>query len=243
MAVTKLSRYVLPMTVEVRIPALGRLIRACSTLADREVERALRSAVTFTAKDYTAAKTGRMERDIDRPRSFTRRAYDWDGARRTGPIEARSFVKPKQAAYLRLMERGGIRVDNGRGGPIGVADEFKDAYGGLKASKARRALATKGKRVRYARFTITTKAGKRVRALWKVTKVSKRALKRARKADPTAARTRLKAMAVYGRVARYNATLGFERDGLTYGKRHLRATMNRLLERRIRQHWSDGNIT
>ncbi len=231
------------MTVEVRIPALGRLIRACSTLSDREVERALRSAVTFTAKDYTAAKSGRIDSDIDRPRSFTRRAYDWDGARPTGPIEARSFVKRRQADYLRLMERGGTRVDNGRSGPLGVTNEFEDSYGGLNVGKARRARASKGKRVRYARFTITSKTGRRVRALWQVTKVSKRALKRARKNDPRASRTRLKAMIVYGRVARYNATLGFERDGLAYGKRHLRATMNRLLERRIRQHWSEGNFT
>lgn len=164
-------------------------------------DKSQRTAVTIIARDFTKAKAATIERDVDRPHAFTKRGYNWDGAKRgSGPIESRSYVRPKQAKYLDLVEYGGVRGANGKDRPMKPKSDIVDPFGGLYGRKglekkflgpSRRRAAAAGTRKagtgkggskyatgaqRYAVMKIGDKAG-----LWQMTRVSKSAMKGKRK--------------------------------------------------------------
>lgn len=118
-------------TIRLEARGLREFARAMGTIGDKAFDRSQRKAVTFIAKDYARFKTGRIATDIDRPRPFTKRAYDWDGSPRTGDIFSRAFVRPKQAKYLDIVETGGTRRHDGSTGPVGILPRVADRFGGL----------------------------------------------------------------------------------------------------------------
>jgi len=186
-----------PMHIDIKVPKMAIYAARMRGLSDAGVTRALASALTFTAKDYVEAKRGRIERDIDRPHAFTKRAYNWDGVdRKSGELEARAFVRPNQAKYLEWTEFGGVKnkAIGQKGGPVNIRKSFQDRYGGgwgragfsrkwLNKSKARSGAKT-GKDGGYAAgtklyriFTLTNRGGKSedasVSGIWELTKLSK----------------------------------------------------------------------
>lgn len=121
------------ISVSLRAPAADIFAARMQGLSEKGVERALRSTVTFVAKDYAAYKADRITQDIDRPRAFSKRAYSWDGANRSSSvIEARAYVRPKQAKYFDWLEYGGTkrRKRGSKGGPVSIKPQFQDRFGG-----------------------------------------------------------------------------------------------------------------
>jgi hypothetical protein len=121
------------VTVTVKSPKMAILAARMRGLSEREVEKAIASALTYGAKDYVEYKKGRIDQDIDRPRTFTRGAYDWDGVKRGQPVlESRAYVRPKQAEYLEYPEYGGVKKHKAgeKDGPAAIAASEKDQYGG-----------------------------------------------------------------------------------------------------------------
>ena len=153
--------------VEFRVPKLSRWSAGLTGL-ERRVDKAVLTATSFAAKDYVAAKSARIDRDIDRPTQFTRRAYDWDKAQPgpDGAIASRSFIKPIAAGYMDDMEFGRTVQRQGEVGPVAIDPAVTDRYGGggganwvrrrflnrtARSVATRKAKATGGGRVRRLR--------------------------------------------------------------------------------------------
>ncbi len=66
------------------------------------------SALTKTAKDAARAVSAAMDREIDKPTAFTKKAFAIRPATKVRRV-ARVFVKDLQADYLRWPMRGGTR--------------------------------------------------------------------------------------------------------------------------------------
>jgi len=243
-------------SVDIKAPQAQIYSAKLRGLSDRGVERALKSAVTFVAKDYTKLKADKITQDIDRPRSFSKRAYNWDGAKSgSREISARSYVRPKQARYLAINEFGGTRNrQSGRGGPISIKADMADRYGGgwgkdgfkrrwLDKSAAKIASGA-GRRKdgtyrvgtkMFAAFKIGDKAG-----IWMKVKLSKAETK-ARRNQPGkrfggTMNAGWKTYLVVGflKTANYdNPSLNFRKDALSFGTAQLPRTAKRLLDREI----------
>lgn len=121
-------------TVTLNVLGLREFAAWMGEMGNKAFDRSQRKAVTFLAKDYRKFKSGRIAQDIDRPTPFTRRAYDFDGALRTGPIYSRAFVREKQSRYLQLVEEGGTRTRRGKNSPLMPKAGFDDRYGGVYGS-------------------------------------------------------------------------------------------------------------
>lgn len=241
--------------VNLRAPSVEIFAARMQGLSKQGVDRALRSAVTFVAKDYAAHKTGRIDDDIDRPRSFSKRAYNWDGARRNSrEIEARAYVRPKQEAYFKYLEDGGTksRSRGRKGGPISIKPEFQDRFGGGwgKGGLQRKFLAKSEAKIQsgtgkdakgrwrtgtklYDVFTIQTRQGETLTGIWQKTKLAK-AQRKGRKGG--AANPGWKTRLIVGFLDRGDydqPRLNFKKDAQTFGRERLPRTAKRLLDREI----------
>lgn len=124
------------VTIDVRVIGLKSFAESMGAMGRSAFDRSQRKAVTFLAKDFRKFKTGKINRDIDRPAPFTKRAYDFDGAGRSGDIVSRAFVRTRQSEYMDLVETGGIRRRRGKNRPFAVKPQFQDRFGGAGGAKA-----------------------------------------------------------------------------------------------------------
>jgi len=87
--------------------------RDLSDAARRQLPFATSLALNATAGEIQKNETRRLDKRLDRPTPFTKKAY---AIRRSSKrrLEARVFVKPIQARYLRMQEEGGTRRPKGR---------------------------------------------------------------------------------------------------------------------------------
>lgn len=113
--------------------------RDLSDAARNQVPFATSMALSETAADVRDAETARLDRVIDRPTPFTRRAY---GMRRATKrrLEARVFVKPIQARYLKTLEGGLVRTPRRRA-LVTPAKIRKNKYGNMARRAVPNALA------------------------------------------------------------------------------------------------------
>lgn len=72
----------------------------------RKLPIAISDGLTETAKAAAKDMTEHLPQVIDRPTPFTKRAVGWQKSRKN-TLEARVFIKDKQAEYLSKLEYGG----------------------------------------------------------------------------------------------------------------------------------------
>lgn len=104
-------------------------------------------ALNAVAKDAADAVTREMPRELDRPTSFTMRAWSvWRASKNN--LTAAVFAKDAQAKYLRWQVAGGSRAPNRKALRL-PADIKLDAFGNLPRGEIARLvrLAQAGKRV------------------------------------------------------------------------------------------------
>lgn len=96
----------------------------------RQVQFATAVALTATAKAAQAKVTEELPRRFDRPNPFTMRAIGITPAKRDALV-ATVFVKPDQAKYLGIQEKGGTRKPE-PGRPINLPVKLRtDSYGNI----------------------------------------------------------------------------------------------------------------
>jgi len=184
--------------IQMKAPKFAILAARARGLSEQGVERAIASSLTFIAKDYAAEKLRTIDKDIDRPRPFSRNAYSWDGVPRGKNVEliSRAYVRPKQASYLELPEFGGEKEHKTgeKDGPVWIKDDYKDKFGGgwgkqgfqrkwLSKTGKKMSTAKRGKNNAYAAgtklyrvFTMKDRLGKwggDVTGIWELTKLAK----------------------------------------------------------------------
>lgn len=231
-------------SVDIRVEARGlrEFARTMGQMGERAFDRSQRRAVSFMAKDYSAWKMARIATDIDRPTTFTRRAYDWDRAQSSGDIVARSFVRPTQSRYLLLTETGGVRRTRGNSGPVGLKPRIADRFGGLYGrSGIRRRFLDRSATAPYATgdrvYTILRmrdrRTGKMLDGVFEKRKMGKRTTGRRRRAGKSSWRTRL--IISFMPSARYRPRLAFARDARRYSATRFPALATRLFNDELRR--------
>lgn len=117
------------VTLRINAVGLAQLSQGLNRLSQGQFDKAVKNGVTRTARKYVEAKRATIEQDIDRPKAFTKKAYDYDKADVHGV--ARVFVRPKQAEYLTPMEFGSTVTKSGKRRPYSVGAKAADRFGGL----------------------------------------------------------------------------------------------------------------
>jgi hypothetical protein len=115
--------------------------RMMNDLERRQLPFALARALNATAKAGQADTTRELPRAFDKPTPFTQRGIGIKTAAR-GELEAEVFVRPIQAEYLALQERGGVREPKGQALVTPVAVRVNQ-YGNIPNKALRRAKARK----------------------------------------------------------------------------------------------------
>lgn len=88
---------------------IGEMRRLLTDLERRQLPFATARALTLTARDAAGDVTREIGSAFDRPTPFTQRAVAVKAATKASQ-EAEVFVRPLQARYLALQERGGVRA-------------------------------------------------------------------------------------------------------------------------------------
>ena len=108
-----------------------RVKRYLSNVQKQQIPFATARAITQTLQVAKKDVIRQLDKDIDRPTPFTRRAFRVDGAKKK-TLTGRLFALPKQNEYLKLLIFGGIRR------PKGVALTMrpaKPAPGGIRLNR------------------------------------------------------------------------------------------------------------
>lgn len=114
---------------------LARLSSSLTELQQRQVPFATARALTVTAQLAAGAVTRQLPTIFDRPTPFTLRAIGVQPATKRH-LEARVFVKDRQAEYLALEETGGTRQPKTRALIMPKA-AARNAYGNLARNAVR----------------------------------------------------------------------------------------------------------
>lgn len=92
---------------------IKQISKGLSALAYKQVNFATATALTALAKEVQAAEKANLKQTFKHPKPFTVNAIGMRGANKNS-LEARVFVKPVAAKYLRPYEGGGVHVLPGR---------------------------------------------------------------------------------------------------------------------------------
>lgn len=235
------------VSITLNVRGLRAFASAMGEMGNRAFDRSQRKAVTFIAKDYRKVKKGRVASDIDRPNTFTRNAYDFDGAPRTGPIVSRAFVKTRQSEYLDIVESGGTRRKVGKNRPIGIKPQFQDRFGGAFGAKGiqRRfidrsarpsGIGANGRPTyktgdrKYVVLKLQTATGP-LSGVFEKRKMGKATTRQRVRAGKSGWRTRM--IISFKTQARYQPQLGFGRDARSYSRTRFPALSNRLFNEEL----------
>lgn len=118
-----------------------RATRMMTDLERRQLPFALARALNGTAKAGQADTERELPRAFDKPTPFTRRGIAVKTASK-GDLEAEVFVRPIQAGYLSLPERGGMREPKGKALVTPKAVR-RNQYGNIPNRALKRAKARK----------------------------------------------------------------------------------------------------
>lgn len=165
---------------------LRQVERDLSDVARRQVPFATSLALNDLVQEIQKEETERLDRVLDRPTPFTRKAY---AVRRStkASLAARVYAKPIQAAYLATLEEGGTKTPKGRA--LVLPQRLRvNAYGNLPKGTIRRQLSAP------ATFSGTPKGGRGGPGIYK------------------RQRGRLIKLISYTARARYAPRLGFHRS-------------------------------
>lgn len=105
----------------------------------RQIPFATAKALTDTAKDVQRATTRELDRALDNPTAFTKRAIGIKAATKR-KLVARVFIKPAQATYLGYQIDGGTRLPRGRAIVVPVQQRV-NKHGNLPRNTVKRLLA------------------------------------------------------------------------------------------------------
>lgn len=238
-----------PVTVTLNPIALRAFANAMGKMGRTAFDRSQRKAVTFIAKDYRKFKRGKIDRDIDKPAPFTRIAYDYDGAPRSGPIRSRAFVRDRQSRYLDIVETGGVRRTSGHNGPVAIKPGFTDRYGGLFGAKGIRkrylsrsatpsGVGANGRPIyktgarRYVILKIRDRrTGEMLEGVFEKRKMGKRTTRQRLKGGRSSWRTRL--IIRFQQQATYRPQLRFGDDARAYARTRFPSLSRRLFEEEL----------
>ena len=96
-------------------------------------------ALNATAEDVRRNAEKLLDRKLDRPTSFTRRAFTvWRASKRK--LEATVFAKDAQAEYLQYAESGGVRTPRGRALVV-PSKARRNKFGNMARGTIKKALA------------------------------------------------------------------------------------------------------
>jgi hypothetical protein len=93
--------------------------RALQGRVDKNLRFGIARGLTETARFASTKLQQQLPQIFDRPTPFTQRAIGFQSATKAN-LEARVFVRDRQAQYLEMQERGGARLPK-PGSPINVA--------------------------------------------------------------------------------------------------------------------------
>lgn len=100
------------VTISVR-SNIKEISKNLSALAYKQFDFAASRALTQLAKEVQAAEKANLQRTFKHPKPFTVNAIGMRGANKR-TLEAKVFVKPVAAKYLRPYEAGGVHVLPGK---------------------------------------------------------------------------------------------------------------------------------
>lgn len=118
------------------------LVRRLDDVAKRQVPFAAATALTETARVAAGAVTRQLPSIFDKPTPFTMRAIAVEPARK-GKLEARVFVRDRQAEYLMVQETGGTKAPKNKAFVLPRAIRTNQ-YGNLPKNAVAQARARKG---------------------------------------------------------------------------------------------------
>lgn len=153
------------VTISVR-SNIKEISKNLSALAYKQVDFAASRALTQLAKEVQAAEKENLKRTFKHPKPFTVNAIGMRGATKR-MLEAKVFVKPVAAKYLRPYETGGVHVLPGQA-LLNPKDVRLNQYGQLSRGTMKR---LKGRSDIYI-GPIETKHGK-IDGVWQRTKAKK----------------------------------------------------------------------
>lgn len=171
------------MSLESNIRAVERDL---SDAARRQVPFATSLALNEMAEAVRDHETARLEKVLDRPTPFTRKAYAMRRSTKRR-LEARVFIKAIQARYLEAQEEGGTRTPKRRALVVPAAIR-KNKYGNIARGAVKRNLA------KPAVFSGTPRGGGKGPGVYQ--RKGKRLVK----------------LVSYAKRARYSPRLGFKRS-------------------------------
>lgn len=190
------------MSIESNIRAVERDL---SDAARNQVPFATSLALNEMAKEVQEVETARLEKVLDRPTPFTKRAYAMRRSTKRR-LEARVFVKTIQARYLEAQEEGGTRTPKRRAlvVPAGIR---KNKYGNIARGAVKRNLA------KPAVFSGTPRGGGKGPGVYQ--RKGKRLVK----------------LVSYARRAKYTPRLGFKRNAARLSSQRFPAVWEKALRR------------
>jgi hypothetical protein len=113
--------------------------RRLSDVGRKQLPFAIAMALNDTAEDVVEAEEKGLEKHLDRPTPYTRRAFYRRRASKSN-LRAEVGVKRVQAEYLRYQVDGGVRRPKGRAIVVPV-NQRKNQYGNMPKGALKRALA------------------------------------------------------------------------------------------------------
>lgn len=124
-----------PFTISVR-SNIKQISKKLSAIAYRQVNFAAASALTQLAREVRSAEQRNLQNTFKHPKPFTVNAVGMRGATKAS-LEARVFIKPVAAKYLRPYEDGGVHALPGRA-LLNPKDIRLNQYGQLSLGTMRR---------------------------------------------------------------------------------------------------------
>ena len=152
------------MQVKITVEGDKAFERKLNSLATKQLPFAIAQSLTKTAKQAQVGATRQIQKDIDRPTPFTKKAVGIEIAKRNKPY-ALVFIKRKQAEYLKYQVYGGQRkARKGKAVLIPSRQTKKNQYGNLPKGKVNRLL-RKNKAFKQGRLFVEVQRGDITRGL------------------------------------------------------------------------------
>lgn len=135
--------------IQIKIKADTKQVkRFLRNVHKKQIPFATARAITQTLQVASKDVLRQLDKDINRPTPFTRRAFRVDGAKKD-TLRGRLFILPKQSAYLKWAIFGGVRRPKGTALALPPAKPMPggvklNRFGNVPRSQQARALLAKG---------------------------------------------------------------------------------------------------
>jgi len=157
----------MPAVVKIKAD-FKKVKRWLSKVEKKQIPFATARAITQTLQIAKKDVLRQLNKDIDRPTSFTRRGFRVTRAEKS-TLTGKLFILPQQEAYLRFQIFGGVRLPKGQAIALPPAKKMaggvrRDKFGNVPRAQRARQLLAKG--------AVSAKLGG-VAGIWKIPKKGK----------------------------------------------------------------------